>query len=157
MRRCCVRISLCEDGSFEVVTVVESLGPITTMGASGRHSANPSHSELLILPGADMWDTGGRRGVRRRRALLDAGVPVAATCGGTADSPAPGCLTSGTTRARPSTTLRPPAIEGATATSRSATAVAAHPWIMRVPGCASCHASIAASHSSPPRAVSEAG
>ena len=68
MRRCCVRISLCEDGSFEVVTVVESLGPITTMGASGRHSANPSHSELLILPGADMWDTGGRRGVRRRRA-----------------------------------------------------------------------------------------
>jgi len=59
------------------------------MGASGRRHAN---SELLILPGADMWDTGGRRGVRRRRALLDAGVPVAATCGATADSPAPGCL-----------------------------------------------------------------
>ena len=36
-------------------------------------------------------------------------------------------------------------------------AVAAHAWIMRVPGCASCHASIAVSHSSPPRAVSEAG
>ena len=33
----------------------------------------------------------------------------------------------------------------------------AQPWIMRLPGCASCHASIAASHSSPPRAVSEAG
>src|SRR6478672_1674906 len=51
------------------------------MGASGRRHAN---SELLILPGADMWDTGGRRGVRRRRALLDAGVPAAATCGATA-------------------------------------------------------------------------
>ena len=35
--------------------------------------------------------------------------------------------------------------------------VPAHPWIMRVPGCASCHASIAASHSSPLREVSEAG
>ena len=33
----------------------------------------------------------------------------------------------------------------------------AQPWIMRLPGCVSCHASIAASHSSPPRAVSEAG
>jgi hypothetical protein len=35
--------------------------------------------------------------------------------------------------------------------------LAAQPCIMRVPGCASCHASIAVSHSSPPRAVSEAG
>ena len=54
-------------------------------------------------------------------------------------------------------TSRGPPIEGTTATSRSATAVAAHSWIMRLSGCDSCHASIAASHSSPLREVSEAG
>ena len=84
MRRCCVRISLCEDGSFEVVTVVESLGPITTMGASGRHSANPSHSELLILPGADCGTPAGGEAFAAAARFFDAGVPVAATCGATA-------------------------------------------------------------------------
>ena len=54
-------------------------------------------------------------------------------------------------------TSRGPPIEGTTATSRSATAAAAHSWIMRLSGCDSCHASIAASHSSPLREVSEAG
>jgi hypothetical protein len=81
---------------------------------------------------------------------------VAAICGATAGLAHAGLLDEREPpRARPSTTLQRPAIAGAA--ERSATAVAAHSWIMRVPGCASCHASIAASHSSPPRAVSEAG
>ncbi|WP_068165961.1 DJ-1/PfpI family protein [Rhodococcus phenolicus] len=41
---------------------------------------------LLILPGADLWDTGDELApyARLARAFLDAGVPVAGICGATA-------------------------------------------------------------------------
>ncbi|TGA85066.1 DJ-1/PfpI family protein [Streptomyces sp. MZ04] len=46
----------------------------------------PEDSSLLILPGADLWDTGDDLApfARTARAFLDAGVPVAAICGATA-------------------------------------------------------------------------
>ncbi|WP_418958281.1 DJ-1/PfpI family protein [Streptomyces tritici] len=46
----------------------------------------PEDSELLILPGADLWDTGDELApfAAKARAFLDAKVPVAAICGATA-------------------------------------------------------------------------
>jgi len=76
---------------FEVVTVAEALKPITTMGGvrivpdlplAQLDSAN---SDLLILPGGEMWDSGGGAAFADAAArFLHAGVPVAAICGATA-------------------------------------------------------------------------
>jgi putative intracellular protease/amidase len=77
--------------SFDLVTVAESPEPITTMGGMRivpdalLADLEPADSDLLILPGAEMWDAGG--GVAFAAAagrFLDAGVPVAAICGATA-------------------------------------------------------------------------
>jgi putative intracellular protease/amidase len=76
---------------FDVVAVAEADKPITTMG--GVHISpdmllddlDPSRSDLLILPGAEIWDAGGGEAFAAAAArFLDAGVPVAAICGATA-------------------------------------------------------------------------
>jgi putative intracellular protease/amidase len=76
---------------FDVVAVAENLEPITTMGGVRMvpdallADLDPSDSDLLVLPGGDMWDAGGGdafAAVAGR--FLDAGVPVAAICGATA-------------------------------------------------------------------------
>jgi putative intracellular protease/amidase len=76
---------------FDVVTVAASLEPITTMGGVRMvpdallADLDPSDSDLLVLPGGDMWDAGGGdafAAVAGR--FLDDGVPVAAICGATA-------------------------------------------------------------------------
>jgi putative intracellular protease/amidase len=76
---------------FDVVAVAESREPVTTMG--GLHivpdallsDLEPADSELLILPGGEMWDAGGGEPFAAAAArFLDAGVPVAAICGATA-------------------------------------------------------------------------
>jgi putative intracellular protease/amidase len=77
--------------SFEVVTVAESPEPITTMGGvrllpdALLADLGPTASDLLILPGAAMWDAGGGEAFAAAAAqFLDAKVPVAAICGATA-------------------------------------------------------------------------
>jgi putative intracellular protease/amidase len=77
--------------SFEVVTVAESLEPVTTMGGVRMvpdmllADLDPADSDLLILPGAGIWDAGGGQAFAAAAArFLDAGVPVAAICGATA-------------------------------------------------------------------------
>jgi putative intracellular protease/amidase len=76
---------------FDVVTVAESLEPVTTMGGlrvlpdTLVGDLDPESSELLVLPGAELWDAGGGAafaGAASR--FLAAGVPVAAICGATA-------------------------------------------------------------------------
>jgi putative intracellular protease/amidase len=76
---------------FEVVTVAESREPITTMGGVRMvpdallADLDPAGSDLLVLPGADLWDVGGGEAfAAAARRFLDAGVPVAAICGATA-------------------------------------------------------------------------
>lgn len=76
---------------FEVVTVAESRDPITTMGGVRMvpdallADLEPADSDLLILPGAGMWDAGGGEAFAAAAGrFLDAGVPVAAICGATA-------------------------------------------------------------------------
>ena len=61
---------------FDIVTVAESPDPVTTMGGvrllPGALLAelDPADSDLLVLPGADLWDAGGGDELcRRRRAL----------------------------------------------------------------------------------------
>ena len=76
---------------FDVVAVAESREPITTMGGVRMvpdallADLEPGDSELLILPGGEMWDAGGGDEFAAAAGrFLDAGVPVAAICGATA-------------------------------------------------------------------------
>jgi putative intracellular protease/amidase len=77
--------------AFEVVTVAETLEPIKTMGGVTvvpdilLADLDPRRSDLLIMPGAEMWDAGGGNAFAAAAArFLDAGTPVAAICGATA-------------------------------------------------------------------------
>jgi putative intracellular protease/amidase len=81
-----------EPGSCSVVTVGKTLEPVVTMGGlritpeivldelASRDSA------MLVLAGADLWDSSEdlEPFARAAREFLDAGVPVAAICGATA-------------------------------------------------------------------------
>lgn len=76
---------------FEVVTVAESLDPITTMGGVRMvpdrllADLDPADSGLLVLAGSEQWDAGGGEAFAAVAArFLAAGVPVAAICGATA-------------------------------------------------------------------------
>jgi putative intracellular protease/amidase len=76
---------------WNIVTVAESREPITTMGGvrilpdTLLDDLDPASSNLLILPGADLWDAGGGQPFSKAAArFLEAGVPVAAICGATA-------------------------------------------------------------------------
>jgi putative intracellular protease/amidase len=76
--------------AWDVVTVSESGEPVTSMGGLRVHAdlkltdLDPAASDLLVLPGAEMWDAGGGDAFTAAAArFLDAGVPVAAICGAT--------------------------------------------------------------------------
>jgi putative intracellular protease/amidase len=76
---------------WDIVTVSESREPIATMGGIRilpdlvLDDLDPALSNLLILPGGDIWDAGGGEAFAATAArFLDAGVPVAAICGATA-------------------------------------------------------------------------
>jgi putative intracellular protease/amidase len=76
---------------FDIVTVAESPEPIVTMGGlrlvpeAVLGDLEPSDSDLLVLPGAALWDEGGGEAFAAVAArFLDAEVPVAAICGATA-------------------------------------------------------------------------
>ncbi|MEG8276536.1 DJ-1/PfpI family protein [Streptomyces sp. AHA2] len=76
----------------EIRTVGPSTAPVRSTGGLrirpdlALREVRPEDSALLILPGADLWDTGDDLApfARTARAFLDAGVPVAAICGATA-------------------------------------------------------------------------
>ncbi|MEU6683649.1 DJ-1/PfpI family protein [Streptomyces sp. NPDC046832] len=65
---------------------VRSTGGLRILPDLALADLRPEDSALLILPGADLWDTSGDLApfARTARAFLDAGVPVAAICGATA-------------------------------------------------------------------------
>ena len=76
---------------FDLVTVAESDAPITTMGGvrvlpdALLGNLDPDDSDLLVMPGAEMWDVGGGQPFAAAAGrFLEAGVPVAAICGATA-------------------------------------------------------------------------
>jgi putative intracellular protease/amidase len=98
---------------FEVVAVGESLEPVTTMGGltlrpdMALADLDPAVSDLLIVPGADMWDEGeGDAFAQAAVRFVDAGVPVAAICGGTA-----GIARAGLLDDRPHTSAAPEYLE----------------------------------------------
>ena len=77
--------------SFDVVAVAEASTPVITMGGvrispdMELDDLDPTDSNLLILPGAEIWDAGGGEAFAATAArFLDAGVPVAAICEATA-------------------------------------------------------------------------
>jgi putative intracellular protease/amidase len=76
--------------AFDVVTVAEGTEPIVTMGGvrylpdARVADVDPAGSDLLILPGGELWDAGGGEAFAdAARSWLRAGVPVAAICGAT--------------------------------------------------------------------------
>ena len=77
---------------YDVRTVGPSREPVVSIGGlriqpdTALDAVRPQDSSLLILPGADLWDTSTDLApfARAARAFLDAGVPVAAICGATA-------------------------------------------------------------------------
>jgi putative intracellular protease/amidase len=76
---------------FDVVTVAEARAPLTTMGGVRMlpdmllSDLEPKGSDLLVLPGAELWDAGGGAPFAAAAGrFLSAGVPVAAICGATA-------------------------------------------------------------------------
>lgn len=77
---------------YRIRTVGPSADPVTSIGGlriqpdTALHDVRPEDSSLLILPGADLWDTSDDLApfARKARAFLEAGVPVAAICGATA-------------------------------------------------------------------------
>ncbi|MFB7089726.1 type 1 glutamine amidotransferase family protein [Streptomyces sp. NPDC056296] len=77
---------------YPVRTVGPTTAPVTSIGGLriqpdlALADVRPEDSSLLILPGADLWDTTDDLApfARTARAFLDAGVPVAAICGATA-------------------------------------------------------------------------
>ncbi|MCF3142820.1 DJ-1/PfpI family protein [Streptomyces platensis] len=80
-------------GPYDVVTVAAATGrPVTTMGGQrivpglALDALRPEDSALLILPGAQLWDSGEELlpFAAKAREFLAAGVPVAAICGATA-------------------------------------------------------------------------
>jgi putative intracellular protease/amidase len=84
---------------FDVVTVAESSAPITTMGGlrivpdTLLDDLDPARSDLLILPGGEVWDgDGGAAFTAAAERFLRAGVPVAAICGATAGLATAGLL-----------------------------------------------------------------
>ena len=114
--------------AYGVVTVAAGTGrPVTTMGGQrivpdlALDALRPEDSALLILPGAQLWDTGeelapfARQGPR----VPDAGVPVAAICGATAGLAREGLLDDRRTPAPPPrTSPRSPATGAAATTAR---------------------------------------
>ncbi|MEU6177414.1 type 1 glutamine amidotransferase family protein [Streptomyces coeruleorubidus] len=77
---------------YGIRTVGPSTDPVTSIGGlriepdTALDDVRPEDSSLLILPGADLWDTSDDLApfARKARAFLEAGVPVAAICGATA-------------------------------------------------------------------------
>lgn len=77
---------------YTVRTVGAGPEAVTTMGGMRvlpdltLDELRPEDSALLLLTGADLWDSGDELApfARKARAFLDAGVPVAAICGATA-------------------------------------------------------------------------
>ncbi|HEX6627665.1 MAG TPA: type 1 glutamine amidotransferase family protein [Gemmatimonadaceae bacterium] len=78
-------------GNRSVVTVGFDLQPVTSMGGlkvvpdRALEDLRPDESEMLIVPGGDMWEGDHPRSAVNQllRDFTAAGVPVAAICGGT--------------------------------------------------------------------------
>ncbi|NGO15257.1 glutamine amidotransferase [Streptomyces sp. HC44] len=65
---------------------VKTIGGVRIQPDLALDDVRPEDSSLLILTGADLWDTSDELApfARKAREFLDAGVPVAAICGATA-------------------------------------------------------------------------
>lgn len=75
---------------FQVVTVAETRDPVVSMGGLRLMpdlllaDVDPADSDLLVLPGAVLWDAGGGRPFTELAGkFVAAGVGVAAICGAT--------------------------------------------------------------------------
>ena len=69
---------------WKIVSVAASMVGLRIVPDMILDDLHPADSNLLILPGADLWDAGdGAAFAEAAMRFLDAGVPVAAICGAT--------------------------------------------------------------------------
>ncbi len=88
-----------EPGTWQVRTVGPTSDPVVSAGGMrvvpdlSLDRLTPGESAMLLLPGADTWETGALAAFgRKAREFLAAGVPVAAICGATFGLAAEGLL-----------------------------------------------------------------
>ncbi|MBL1072854.1 glutamine amidotransferase [Nocardia sp. 2] len=98
-----------EPGNWRVVTVGLSAEPVVSAGGMRvvpdvvLSELSPADSAMLILPGADTWESGELKAFAEKAGeFLAAGVPVAAICGATF-----GLASAGLLDARPHTSNDP--------------------------------------------------
>jgi hypothetical protein len=107
---------------------------------------DPADSNLLILPGADMWDAGGGTAFATAAArYLDAAVPVAAICGATAgSSELVSWATAATPALEPGTSWPPdmPAVTTASTNAQSWTGISSRSARSRLCSSRSCDAAL---------------
>ena len=79
-----------DPGRYRVVTVGATQRPVKTMGGlritpdAAIVDVDPAESAMLILPGGDLWESGGNREViDLARVFFIEGVPMAAICAAT--------------------------------------------------------------------------
>jgi putative intracellular protease/amidase len=77
-------------GRYRVVTVGATRQPVTTMGGLrivpeiSLAEVDPNDAAMLILPGGEMWESGGNReAIELARVFFVEGVPIAAICAAT--------------------------------------------------------------------------
>lgn len=76
-------------GEFRIVTVGASTDPITTLGGVrmvpdiALPEVDPTDSAMLVLPGAQTWESDNDDFVEAARRWVSADVPVAGICGAT--------------------------------------------------------------------------
>ncbi len=74
---------------FDVIAVAATSDPVLTMGGlrllpdTVVTAVDPAVHDLLILPGAEVWENGGADFTELASRFLAAGKPVAAICGAT--------------------------------------------------------------------------
>ena len=73
------RLRVLGDGAPEVTTK----GRLRIRTEGSIDEVDPSEVALLVLPGADTWETEHDKALALARTLVQAGTPVAAICGGT--------------------------------------------------------------------------
>ena len=88
-----------EPGTAQVRYVAATAEPVTTAGGLRIladltiDDVTPHDSAMLVLPGAETWDTGGNQEFARLAGrFVEAGVTVAAICGATSGLAAAGLL-----------------------------------------------------------------
>lgn len=107
-------------GEFRIVTVGESIAPITTLGGvrmvpeAALADIDPTDSAMLVLPGAQTWEAGNDAFIDAARRWVAADIAVAGICGATVGLARSGLLDDRAHTSNAAEQLTPTGYRGAT-------------------------------------------